>query len=290
MELRHLRYFVAIAESLSFTKAAATLHVAQPALSRQMRDLEDELGVRLLERNSRAVCLTPAGETFVNEARAVLSRAEAAVAAVRKTAKTEVIHIGYAPTLASPHLPAAIERWTALHPNARAELHDLSTTEMVAGLRAGKLDLAIGAEPGDRPDGTECLTLREESWLLALPPRHALASSPAISASKLAGLPLLTFSAADYPEYRDRVSAWLHGQGLEFAPVQECDGIMSLIAAIESGTGAAFVSDSLACLFPRRVPLRKIKPAPPRFPVALTWRPQKASPLVRDFVESITPR
>ncbi len=290
MELRHLRYFVAIAESLSFTKAAASLRVAQPALSRQMRDLEGELGVRLLERNSRAVCLTPAGETFVSEARAVLSRAEAAVAAVRKTAKTEVIHIGYAPTLASPHLPAAIERWTALHPNARAELHDLSTMEMVAGLRAGKLDLAIGAEPIDRPDGTECLTLREESWLLALPPRHVLASSPAIFASKLAGLPLLTFSAADYPEYHDRVAAWLRDQGLKFEPVQECDGIMSLIAAIESGTGAAFVSDSLACLFPRRVPLRKIKPAPLRFPVALTWRPHKASPLVRDFVESIVPR
>jgi DNA-binding transcriptional LysR family regulator len=290
MELRHLRYFVAIADSLSFTKAAATLRVAQPALSRQIRSLEDELGAKLLERNSHGVCLTPAGEVFVGEARAVLARAEAAVAAVRKTAKTEVIHIGYAPSLASPHLPAAIERWTALHPNARAELHDLSTTEMVAGLRAGKIDLAIGAEPSVRPDGTECLTLREEGMLLALPPRHALATSPSISIAKLAGVPLLAFSAADYPEYGERLTAYLRGQGLKFEPVQECDGIMSLIAAVESGTGAAFVSDSIACLFPRRVPLRKIKPTPPRFAVALTWRPQKASPLVRDFIEAITPQ
>jgi len=287
MELRHLRYFVAIADSLSFTKAAAQLRVAQPALSRQLRDLEDELGAKLLERNSRGVCLTRAGETFVGEARAVLARADQAIAAVRRTAKTEVIHIGYAPSLAGPHLPGAIERWNAKHPQARAELHDLSTTEMVAGLRSGKLDLAIGAKPASTPDGIECRVLRDEGMLLALPPRHALAKSTAIPIAKLSTIPLLSFSAADYPEYVDGVAAYLGQHGLKFAPVQECDGVMSLISAVESGTGAAFVSESIACLFPRRVPLRKLKPAPPRFPVAVAWRPQAAPPIVRNFVEAL---
>lgn len=287
MELRHLRYFVAITDSLSFTKAAAILRVAQPALSRQLRDLEDELGARLLERNSRGVCLTPAGEIFVAEARAVLARADQAIAAVRRAAKTEVVHIGYAPTLAAPHLPGAIERWNKLHPLARAELHDLSTTEMLAGLRAGKLDLTIGPRPATVPAGIECRTLRDEGMLLALPPRHALAKAPNIAVKKLASIPLLAFPAADYPEYVEHVAAYLRAHEVKFAPVQECDGVMSLISAVESGTGAAFVSESIACLFPRRVPLRKLKPAPARFPVALSWRPKNATPLVRDFVEAL---
>lgn len=290
MELRHLRYFVAIADSLSFTKAAAQLRVAQPALSRQLRDLEDELGARLLERNSRGVCLTPTGKTFVTEARAILAHADQAIAAVRRTAKTEVIHIGYAPTLASPHLPGAVERWTAQHPHARAELHDLSTTEMLAGLNAGKLDLAIGAKPDTTPDGIESRVLREEGWLLALPPRHPLANATTVAGAKLGGISLLSFPVSDYPEYTSRVAAYLRERGFDFAPAQECDGVMSLIAAVESGTGAAFVSDSIACLFPRRVPLRKLKPAPTRFPIAVSWRAKNPPPLVRDFVVALTPR
>ena len=287
MELRHLRYFVAIADSLSFTKAAAILRVAQPALSRQLRDLEDELGARLLERNSRRVGLTPAGETFVAEARAVLTRAEQAIAAVRRVAKTEIIHIGYAPTLAAPHLPGAIERWNAKHPLARAELHDLSTTEMLAGLRTGKLDLTIGPQPAHTPDGIESRTLRDEGMLLALPPRHALSKASSIAAAKLATIALLAFPAADYPEYVEHVATYLSANGVKFAPVQECDGVMSLISAVESGAGAAFVSESIACLFPRRVPLRKLKPTPARFPIAVSWRPKNASPLVRDFIEAL---
>ncbi|MEQ1859557.1 MAG: LysR substrate-binding domain-containing protein [Chthoniobacteraceae bacterium] len=287
MELRHLRYFVAIAESLSFTKAAATVRVAQPALSRQLRDLEAELGARLLERNSRGVCLTPAGETFVAEARAVLARADQAIAAVRRAANTEVIHIGYAPTLATPHLPGAIERWNALHPLARAELHDLSTAEMLAGLRAGKLDVIIGARPAREPDAIESQTLRAEGMVLALPPRHALAKTVTIPVAKLADVPLITFAAADYPEYVAHVAAYLRKHRVKFAPVQEFDGVMSLVAAVESGVGVALVSDSITCLFPRRVPLRILNPAPARFPIAVSWRPKAAPPLVRDFVAAL---
>jgi len=289
MELRHLRYFITVGELLSFTQAAAKLHVAQPALSRQIRSLEDELGVKLLERNSRAVCLTAAGKTFLPEARAVLKRAEEAIATVRQSALHEVIRIGYAPSLAAPHLPAALERWNTAHPQMRAELHDMSSAEMLAGLQQGRLEVAIGPKPVKTPAGLATRQLHKETWLLAIPPRHALAPSKRVAAASLKGVPMLAFTAADYPEYAPAVAAYLRPLGIEFAPVQECDGVMSLISAVESGAGVAFVSSGLGFLFPSRVPLRKIDPAPPAFPVAVIWRPASASAASQAFVDSLVP-
>ena len=287
MELRHLRYFITVGELLSFTQAAAKLHVAQPALSRQIRSLEDELGVKLLERNSRAVCLTAAGKIFLPEARAVLQRAEEAMAKVRT--KQEVIRIGYAPSLAAPHLPAALERWNTAHPNARAELHDVSSAEMLAGLQQGRLEVAIGPKPVKTPAGLATRQLHRETWLLAIPPRHKLAPSKKVAVASLKGVPMLAFTAADYPEYAPAVAAYLKPLGIEFAPVQECDGVMSLISAVEAGAGVAFVSSGLGFLFPSRVPLRKIDPPPPSFPVAVIWRPGGASEVSQAFVDSLVP-
>lgn len=144
MELRHLRYFVTLAKLLNFTKAAAKLHVAQPALSRQIRDLEDELGVQLLERNSRFVRLTAAGATFVHEARAVLDRAQEAAQAARAFATGErgEIQLGYAPSPTVELLPQALQAFQKDSPGVRVTLHDLPVQEMLQGLREGRLDAA----------------------------------------------------------------------------------------------------------------------------------------------------
>src|SRR6266850_6633112 len=137
MELRHLRYFIGVAETENVSRAALKLHVSQPALSRQIRDLEDELGFLLLERTGRSVRLTESGRTFLIEARAVLQRAEDAVKAARAVAiggRAE-LHIGYAPSLTARILPPALRAFQAELPNVRVKLHDLSTEEMPAGLR-----------------------------------------------------------------------------------------------------------------------------------------------------------
>ncbi|MDB6022034.1 MAG: hypothetical protein JWQ04_1891, partial [Pedosphaera sp.] len=149
MELRHLRYFVAVAEEENVTRAAARLHVSQPGLSRQIRDLEDEIGFLLLERSAKSIHLTDAGRTFLVEARAVLQRAEDAV----KTARAKAggmqgeIQAGYAPSLTVEILPRALRIFQAEFPRVRVRLHDLSTEEMVGRLNDGKLQLALMVRP-----------------------------------------------------------------------------------------------------------------------------------------------
>src|SRR5215471_16280491 len=137
MELRHLRYFVAVAETENVTRAAHKLHVSQPGLSRQIRDLEDELGFPLLERTAKSVRLTAAGRVFLAEARAVLQRVESGVNAARAAAlgANRELHVGYAPSPTARLLPLALRAFQAELPEVRVRLHDLSTEEMLAGVR-----------------------------------------------------------------------------------------------------------------------------------------------------------
>src|SRR5215207_2956046 len=145
MELRHLRYFVAVAEEQNVTRAAAKLHVSQPPLSRQIRDLENELGVALFEHGAKAVRLTEAGRVFLTEARAVLQRAAEAVQTVKAVASGQrgEIQVGYAPSLTVEILPRALRQFQEANPGIRVQLHDLSTREMLRGLSDGKLHVAL---------------------------------------------------------------------------------------------------------------------------------------------------
>jgi len=145
MELRHLRYFVAVAEEQNVTRAAARLHVSQPPLSRQIRDLEDELGVALFNHGAKAVRLTEAGRVFLTEARAALQRVDDAVQMAKAVANGQSgeIHLGYAPSLAVELLPKALRIFQESNPGIRVHLHDLSTQEMLRGLRDGKLHVAL---------------------------------------------------------------------------------------------------------------------------------------------------
>src|SRR3954469_5757037 len=146
VELRHLRYFSAVAAHGSFNRAANNLHLTQPALSRQVKDLEDELGVPLFLRGTNAVTLTEAGELFYEEARDLLARADQAIQRVRGEARSETLRVGYGPSLTSGIMPRAIERFQAEVPRVRIELEDLSPREMAEKTGGGLLDLIIAPE------------------------------------------------------------------------------------------------------------------------------------------------
>src|SRR5208283_1448885 len=145
MELRHLRYFLAVGEALSFTKAAAQLRVAQPALSRQVQDLEDELGVDLLKRSRRGVILTAEGKLFLDEARELLNRADETVEKVQALARGHYgeLHVGYAASPSVELLPPALAAFQKAFPRVNVVLHDISRNEIVEGLRGGTLHLAV---------------------------------------------------------------------------------------------------------------------------------------------------
>src|SRR5436853_6116461 len=149
MELRHLRYFLAVGEALNFTKAAAQLRVAQPALSRQMQDLEDEIGVDLLRRSPRGVTLTAEGKLFLEEVRELLKRADESVEKVRALARGEYgeLRVGYAPSPTVEILPPGLAAFQRAVPRVKLLLHDLSSDELISGLRKGMLELAIMVKP-----------------------------------------------------------------------------------------------------------------------------------------------
>src|SRR6185312_592863 len=152
MELRHLRYFIAAAEEENVSRAALKLHVSQPGISRQIKDLEDEIGFQLFERSAKSLKLTEAGKIFLAEAKTILQRADDAVKnarAVDAGAGGE-LHVGYAPSLTVKILPQALRAFQMEFPKVRVSLHDLSTEEMLSKLRAGKLHLALTVQPQKR--------------------------------------------------------------------------------------------------------------------------------------------
>src|SRR5262249_37643430 len=204
MELRHLRYFQVVGEVLNFTKAAARLRVAQPALSRQVQDLEDEIGVDLLRRSTRGVTLTAEGKLFLEQVRELLQRVDESVEKTRALARGEYgeLHIGYIPIPTAEILPRALEAFRKAVPRVKLVLHDLATDELIAGLRDGNLELAVVVEPiGEQTAGIEFEILRGYLWCVALCPAHPLARLKSIPVEKLAGEKLVILSRKSYSEY-----------------------------------------------------------------------------------------
>lgn len=274
MELRHLRYFVTVAELLSFTKAATRLHVAQPALSRQIRDLEEELRTRLLERGPRAVRLTPAGATFLEEARAVLQRTEAAVQAVRATARGErgEIHVGYAPTPTVELLPCTLHAFQNLAPEVRVTLHDLSSEEMLRGLTEGQLQVCLMVTPSPRAlRGLKFEVLREYPMCVALSPTHPLAKFSRLTLPQIRDQPLVAYARAGYPDYHELLEGLFQPLGRRPNIAEEHDSGPGLIAATEIGRGLAIVPSCMAMLAGGRLKLLPVQPAPPPLRVGAAY-------------------
>ena len=245
MELRHLRYFQVVGEVLNFTKAAARLRVAQPALSRRVQDLEDEIGVDLFRRSPRGVTLTAEGKLFLQEVRELLKRVDESVEKTRALARGEYgeLHIGYIPIPTAEMLPRTLEAFRKAVPRVKLVLHDLSTDELIAGLRDGTLELAIMVQPiGEQTAGIEFETLRNYVWCVALSRAHPLARLKSIALEKLAGERLVILSRKSYPEYH-RILEHI------FAPVSgklliamECDSEDSLFMEVEAGRAIAVVT------------------------------------------------
>jgi len=245
VELRHLRYFIAVAEDENVSRAALKLHVSQPALSRQVRDLEDELGFPLLERNAKSVRLTEAGWTFLIEARAVLQRAEDAVKAARAVATggRGELHVGYAPSLTARILPQVLRAFQAETPNVRVKLHDLSTEEMLAGLREGELQIAlvVRLKPA-MLRGLRFEELARDAICVAVAPKHPLAERSTVTLADVAREPFITYSRKDYPEAHEQLATMFAAIKTKPRIAEEHDSVSSLIAAVEAGNGPAIAN------------------------------------------------
>ena len=287
MELRHLRYFVTVAEEQNVTRAAARLHVSQPPLSRQIRDLEDELGVALFEHGAKAVKLTEAGRVFLTEARAALQRVDDAVQMIKAVASGEQgeIHVGYAPSLAVELLPRALKYFQESNPGVRAQLHDLSTQQMLRGLREGKLHVALLVQVTPKVMADfDFEELQRHAVCVAMHPTHPLGRARKISLEQIARERLIAFTLADYPEYHAWIADLFAAMKRPPQIVEEHDSVTSLIAAVESGRGVALVSQRLDCLAGPRLKIRPIQPAPPPLRIGIASRREKKSAATDNFV------
>lgn len=290
MELRHLRYFVAVAEEQNVTRAAARLHVSQPPLSRQIRDLEDELGVALFEHGAKAVRLTEAGKVFLNGARAALTRVEEAVQTVKAVAsgKQGEIRVGYAPSLTVEILPRALREFQQTSPGVRVALHDLSTQEMLRGLRDDSIHVALLIGVSKQVlAGLQFQELRRYAVCLAVHPAHPLARARKVSVEQVAQERLVAYCLTDYPEYHTWLAHLFSASKRPLQIAEEHEGATSLIAAVEAGKGVALVPEGFQCLAGPRLKVRPLSPAPPPFVLGVAWRKGMISAAVDSFLAAV---
>ena len=294
MELRHLRYFLAVGEALNFTKAAARLHVAQPALSRQIQDLEEEIGTKLLRRSSRGVTLTAEGKLFLDEARQLLKGAEESVEKVRAMGRGEYgeLHIGYAPVPTTEILPPTLAAFQKAVPRVKVLLHDLGCDQMVAGLRNGTLELAIMVQPSKELNaGIEFEPLRTYPLCVALTAAHPLARLKSIPLEKLAAEPLVILNRKEYPESYRYLESLFRSISAKLQVAVECDSASSLIMEIESGR-IAILSDIYKVVAGRRLLFRALTGTfepPPAIGIARSSRGEitVAGNIFREIVREI---
>ena len=287
MELRHFRYFVAVAEAENVSRAALKLHVSQPGLSRQIRDLEDEIGFSLFERSAKALKLTDAGKTFLTEAKSVLLHADDAVKKARAVSggMNGEINVGYAPSLTVQILPAALRAFQEKFPGVRVALHDLSTEEMLAQLGEKFLQVALTVRPPAKLlRGLKFEELARYAMCVAVAPKHPLAKLKFISLEQIAREPLIAYSRQDYPEYHAMLEKLFAAVGRQPKIVGEHDGVTSIVAAVESGRGLALMPSCVACMVGPRLKLLSLRPALPPIPVGAVWRAESGNELAEKFV------
>jgi DNA-binding transcriptional LysR family regulator len=291
MELPHLRYFIAAAESENISRAALKLHVSQPGVSRQIRDLEEEIGFQLFERGAKSLKLTTAGKVFFTEARAVIQRADEAVKKGRAAADNQSgeLQVGYAPSLTARMLPLALRAFQARCPNVRVKLHDLSTGEMLTGLRDGKLHIGLMARPTrSMLHGLKFQELTRDPLRLAVGPKHRFAEKETVSLADAAKEPFVGFSRTDYPEARELLAASFASVKAKLRIVEEHDSVTSLIASVEAGAGVALVGKSLECISGTRVKLLPLSPEPKPLIVGAAWHKEGFPSSGKNFLAEAT--
>ncbi|OQX19271.1 MAG: hypothetical protein BWK76_05080 [Desulfobulbaceae bacterium A2] len=277
MELRHLRYFVAVAEELHFGRAAERLHMAQPPLSQQIRALEEELGVRLFTRTSRSVALTPAGVSFVQDARDTLARVEEAARRARRIQQGEAgeIRVGYMNPVMDAVLCRALATFRAARPQVVLRLRELPSPAQLEELRAVRLDVAfirlVEGPVGQNLPGFVTRVVLREPYVLALPQGHRLTALPVIPLAAAGAEPLIFFPRATMPGLHDSILAVLRASGASPEIVQEVSGKHASLALVAACLGVCLVPASARDWQRRGVELRPLEPGLPEVAMAAVW-------------------
>ncbi|WP_299690781.1 LysR family transcriptional regulator [uncultured Tateyamaria sp.] len=263
MELRHLRYFVAVADHGGITHAAERLNIAQPAVSRQIRDLEAELGIALLRREGRRVILTDAGRAFADRARAVLAASSEAVDEARRIDKGEAGHlkIGLLESASwAGHLPRALSLFARTYPDVRMEAVPMGSVEQIEALLAGALDAGfIYRQDNLVDDALSILPLRMDDVVLAASVDLDFDKDGPLDLDDIDGLPIVAFPRRVAPAYHDALFDALDGIGFDPVIVQEAENETTMLSLVSAGVGCAFVNSANRHRPPENVQFRAVR-------------------------------
>jgi LysR family transcriptional regulator, hca operon transcriptional activator len=282
MELRHLRYFVAVAEAGSLTVAAARkLHTSQPSLSRQIRDLEDEVGVQLLTRRARGIELTPAGRAFLDHARAVLSQVEAATEAARRIAHPAkpCFSMGFLTGHELTWMPEALRILRDELPNIDVMISSQYSPVLADGLSKGKIDAAVLRRERGMPDLAFRLLVKEP-LVVVLPSDHRLAALKVISPQNLLGETFVTVSDTA-PVLRGVIDNYLKRSGIKITPAHEADHVTMGMSLIASTRGVGLLPAYAQNFLPSSITSRPLKGDAPTVELVLGYKKSNKSPILK---------
>ena len=282
MELRHLRYFVAVAEAGSLTAAAARkLHTSQPSLSRQIRDLEDEVGAQLLTRRARGIELTPAGRAFLDHARSVLSQVEAAAEAARRIARPAkpCFSMGFLTGHELTWMPEALRILRNELPNIDVMISSQYSPVLADGLSKGKIDAAFLRREQGVPDLAFRLLVKEP-LVVVLPSDHRLAALKAISPQNIVGETFVTVSDTA-PVLRGVIDNYLKRSGIEITPAHEADHVTMGMSLIASTRGVGLLPAYALNFFPSSITSRPLKGDAPTVELVLGYKKSNKSPILK---------
>jgi DNA-binding transcriptional LysR family regulator len=289
MELRHLRYFIAVAEELSFTKAAQKLRLAQPSLTRQVRNLEREIGVRLLDRANNRVTLTEEGRRFLFDSKKLLTMFAESVAAVQRMNRGErtQLNIGYVSNIHYALLPVTLGAFRKLCPDVALNLFDMRTFEQFLALEARKIDLGfVGLPPAVSSHDllSECVT--HDTILVALPALHPLVMKPEVKMDDLAPQFFIGMSAKTHPGAREWLLETCLRAGFEGRILQEADCELSALKFVADGLGVALMPEQITALPHEDVVFRPLSPSLLR-ESSIAWRADNPSTPLKDYIRIV---
>jgi DNA-binding transcriptional LysR family regulator len=295
MELRHLRYFVAVAEELHFHRAAERLHISQPPLSQQIRALERELGVALFERNRRRVELTPAGSAFLEDARAILEATDRAADNARRVAAGELgaLRVGFVGSATfSPTLPALLREFRDRYPDVDLRLRELQTTEQLAALAAGRIDIGVIRGPltsSELAADLEQLVILREQLVVAVPDSHPLAPKSKLRAADLRGETFVILRRREAPGLFASLATVMRGAGGMPTDVLEVAEMQTILGLVASGFGVSLVPASVAEAERAGISFRPLADPSPEIELALAWRSDTRSAVRDAFLRVAAP-